>query len=68
MSKNIVIQEGGVSTTIEGVRKLETDLSGGGTCNWLPEDEIIGVVASIVDTTLTLSGSGVDVQGNTLTI
>lgn len=39
MSKNIVIQEGGQSSTLSSVSKLKTELVGGGSCTWVPEDE-----------------------------
>lgn len=39
MSKNITIQEGGVDKSLT-VDKLKTNLVGGGTCLWLPEDEV----------------------------
>lgn len=39
MSKSIVIQEGGIGKQLT-VDKLNTDLVGGGTCLWIPEDEI----------------------------
>lgn len=38
MSKNIVIQEGGVGRQFTA-DKLKTALVGGGSCNWVPEDE-----------------------------
>lgn len=38
MSKNIVIQEGGIGKQLT-VDKLKTDLVGGGSCLWIPEDE-----------------------------
>lgn len=38
MSKNIVIQEGGVGKQLTA-DKLKTYLVGGGTCLWVPEDE-----------------------------
>lgn len=38
MSKNIAIEEGGISKTLT-VDKLKTDLVGGGSCMWVPEDE-----------------------------
>lgn len=38
MSKNIVIQEGGVGKQLTA-DKLQTNLVGGGTCLWVPEDE-----------------------------
>jgi len=37
MSKNIVIQEGGTGKQLT-VDKLKTDIVGGGTCLWVPED------------------------------
>lgn len=37
MSKSIVIQEGGIGKQLT-VDKLKTDLVGGGTCLWVPED------------------------------
>lgn len=46
MSKNIVIQEGGVAKNLT-VDKLKTDLVGGGTCNWVPEDETQLITKSI---------------------
>ena len=39
MSKNITIQEGGTGKSMT-VDKLKTALSGGGTCLWVPEDEV----------------------------
>lgn len=38
MSKNIVIQEGGIGKQLTADR-LKTNLVGGGTCMWVPEDE-----------------------------
>lgn len=40
MSKNITIQEGGVGRQMS-VEKLKTDLVSGGTCLWVPEDEVV---------------------------
>lgn len=37
MSKNIVIQEGGIGKQLT-VDKLKTNIVGGGTCLWVPED------------------------------
>ena len=37
MSKNIIIQEGGIGKQMT-VDKLRTDLVGGGNCLWVPED------------------------------
>lgn len=39
MSKNITIQEGGVAKQLT-VDKLKTNLVSGGTCLWVPEDEV----------------------------
>lgn len=39
MSKSIAIQEGGVGRQMT-VDKLKTSLVGGGTCLWVPEDEV----------------------------
>ena len=38
MSKNIIIQEGGTGKQMS-VSKLKTNVVGGGTCLWVPEDE-----------------------------
>lgn len=38
MSKNIIIQEGGTAKQLT-VDKLKTNVVGGGTCLWVPEDE-----------------------------
>lgn len=40
MSKNITIQEGGIAKQMT-VNKLKTNLVGGGTCLWVPEDGTI---------------------------
>ena len=39
MPKNIVIAEGTTGKTFTGVKKIKTQVQGGGTCNWVPEDE-----------------------------
>lgn len=39
MSKNIIIQEGGIGKQLTA-DKLRTNLVGGGTCLWVPEDEV----------------------------
>lgn len=39
MSENIIIQEGGVGKQL-AVDKLRTDQVGGGSCLWVPEDEV----------------------------
>lgn len=46
MSKNITIQEGGIAKSLT-VDKLKTDLVGGGTCNWVPEDETQLITKSV---------------------
>lgn len=38
VSKNIIIQEGGIGKQLTA-NKLKTNLVGGGTCLWVPEDE-----------------------------
>lgn len=40
MSKNITIQEGGAAKQLTA-NKLKTNLVGGGTCLWVPEDETL---------------------------
>ncbi len=44
MSKDIIIQKNGVDQTLTGIEKLRTPKSGGGTCDWIPEDEAKGGV------------------------
>ena len=39
MSKNITIQEGGIAKYITA-DKLKTNLVDGGTCLWVPEDDV----------------------------
>lgn len=39
MAKDITIQEGGVARNFTGVEKLTTNVIGGSTQNWVPEDE-----------------------------
>jgi len=39
LAKNITIAEGGVGRNFGPTKKLETDLQGGGTQLWIPEDE-----------------------------
>lgn len=39
MSKKVAILEGDKSRRFGGVKYLRTDLSGGGTCEWVPESE-----------------------------
>ncbi len=46
MGKNITIQEGGTPRTFGNVEKIVTNVVGGGTQNWIPEEE----AASYVET------------------
>lgn len=46
MSKNIVIEEGGIGRNLTA-EKLKTALVGGGSCLWVPEDEMALTVKSI---------------------
>lgn len=39
MSKNITIKEGAVARNFTGVKKLQTNVMGGGNQLWIPEDE-----------------------------
>lgn len=39
MSKNITIKEGAVARNFTGVKKLQTNVIGGGNQSWIPEDE-----------------------------
>lgn len=75
MSKNITIQEGGIAKQLT-VDKLKTNLVGGGTCLWVPEDEIILGTKSITNNgTYSASDDGltgfsqvnVNVQGDSVT-
>ena len=43
MSKNVVIQRNGVSETWEGIEVIRTQAYGGGTVEWVPEDERTGI-------------------------
>lgn len=40
MSKNIIIQEGGVNKTLNGIKKIQTAKSGGGDVLWILEEDI----------------------------
>ena len=40
MAKDITISEDGVAKAFTGVGKLVTRTQGGGTCRWVPEDEL----------------------------
>ena len=48
MSKNIIIQEGGIGKQLTA-DKLKTNLVGGGSCLWVPEDEVILGTKSITN-------------------
>lgn len=41
MAKNASIQENGVAEAMTAINKLRTNLIGGGSCNWVPEDETL---------------------------
>lgn len=56
MSKNVAIAEGGTAKTFSGVAKLRTALVGGGTCDWVPQDDA-NDFATV--TTLTATENGV---------
>lgn len=75
MAKNIIIQEGGVGKQL-AADKLKTNLVGGGTCLWVPEDEVIlGTKSIIHNGTYSASADGltgfsqvnVNVQGDSVT-
>jgi len=58
MSKNIIIQEGGNGKQFTA-SKLNTALVGGGSCNWVPEDETQLVSLSVSENgTYTASSEG----------
>lgn len=40
MAKDITISEGGVQKAFTGAKYLVTRQQGGGTCRWVPEDEL----------------------------
>lgn len=40
MSKDVLITEDGNSRVFENVAKIRTSLSGGGTCDWIPKDDV----------------------------
>lgn len=75
MSKNIVIEEGGIGKQLTA-DKLKTNLVGVGTCLWVPEDEVIlGTKSIIHNGTYSASADGltgfsqvnVNVQGDSVT-
>lgn len=58
MAKSIIIQEGGIGKQLT-VDKLQTNKVGGGTCNWVPEDDARLTTKSISeDGTYTASDEG----------
>lgn len=40
MSKNIIIQEGGVNKNLNAIKKIQTAEQGGGSVYWVPEEDI----------------------------
>ena len=40
MSKNIIIQENGVAQSLSNVEKIKTNVQGGGTVDWVAEDDV----------------------------
>ena len=40
MAKNIIVEEGGAAKLFNRVKKLRTQLQGGGTCDWIPQNEM----------------------------
>lgn len=51
MSKNVAIKEGQTAKSFSDVAKLKTNLVGGGTATWVPEDE-----TQLVEKTITQNG------------
>lgn len=75
MSKNITVQEGGIAKQLTA-DKLRTNLVGGGTCLWVPENEIIlgtksitnnGSYSASADGLTGFSQVNVNVQGDSVT-
>lgn len=56
MSKNITIAEGTQAKNFNGVSKIRTNVIGGGTQNWIPEDEA-GRYANLGDITISENGT-----------
>lgn len=40
MAKNVIITEDGNSKTISNATRIRTALEGGGTCDWIPKDDV----------------------------
>ena len=56
MSKNITIAEGTQAKNFNNVAKIRTNLIGGGTQNWVPEDEA-GKYAELEDISISENGT-----------
>lgn len=52
MSKNIIIEKNGVAQTLQNVEVLRTTAIGGGSVDWLPEDE-----TTLAEITVTENGT-----------
>jgi hypothetical protein len=55
LPKNIVIAEGTQGKVMTGVEKIRTQLQGGGTCTWIPQDEA-GEYANMKSKTINANG------------
>ena len=62
MGKNITLREGDTSKQFTA-DKIKTNLVGGGTCNWIPEDEAVDYV-DLKDHTFTAAGTFLPSQFN----
>lgn len=60
MSKNIVIQESGVDKALSSISKINTNLDGGGSADWVPQDEVnLGeITITTNDTTVKAKSQG----------
>lgn len=63
MSKNITIMEGRTSRSFSGVKKIQTNTAGGGTCDWVPESEA-GKYAKLEALSVTENGTFTPGSGN----
>lgn len=52
MSKNIIIAKDGEAMTLQGVDTLRTSAVGGGSVDWMPEDE-----TTLAEITVTANGT-----------